>query len=684
MATLSGGRGWLSDAAAASLSRMDAAYGGRLPITSAGRTYAQQAEAYRKYLNGTGSLALPPGTSVHESGNAVDFGSSAWGWLGSGRGLGWNGARANAYGWRRTVSSESWHYEYDRNRDQYIGSGAGFSQDTKNRQAWLNQSRGAGLVVDGIAGPATVQAIKNYQTFLRGYGYSGAIDGDWGAGTQAAHQKYYDAYHASAANPATDWNRAIQEKLNKLGYGLTVDGIAGTATQAAVRDFQSKNGLEVDGIAGPATNNKLDAVISGLGTGSLVVDGEWGAATTRKLQEAVSVPADGEIGPITIKALQARLGVAQDGEIGPATITALQRVIGSTPDGQLGPNTIKALQTYLNSGGRFDTSSNPAPSNPATLEVDGQWGAATTKALQTKLGVSPVDGELGPITWKAFQTAVGITADGEPGPQTYKALQTLVGAVVDGQLGPETIKKLQEFLNSNGEFRKVEIPADVEPVKYPKPANPTYPDADWWDHSSNSSPRRTGDKVQYFVIHHAADPRDLTQQRDRFMNPNDRKVSPNWLIGKDGSVSEIVPPDNFRAWTTGQFDYNAVTVETQNTSGAPDWGISEESHVTIAKLVAWASKRYGFAINRKQVIGHREVPGQATACPGPSMDLEKIVQLAQEFAAEEPAPDPETPEEPTPTPDPETPAEEEWTITLPKDEAVELGKLLDAVRKLLP
>src|SRR5690606_22734024 len=137
-------------------------------------------------------------------------------------------------------------------------------------------------------------------------------------------------------------------------------------------------------------------------------------------------------------------------------------------------------------------------------------------------------------------------------------------------------------------------------------------------------------KVQYFVVHHAAATSTVENLRNRFMAANDRNVSPNWLIGADGSISEIVPPDKFRAWTSGQFDYNAVTVETQNTSGNPNWGISEESHVAIAKLVAWASKRYGFPIDRKHVIGHKEVPGAATACPGPSMDLDKIVRYAIE------------------------------------------------------
>jgi len=690
MANLNGGRGWLSDAAAASLHRMDAAYGSRLPITSAGRTYKEQADAYQKFLNG-GPLALKPSTSIHETGNACDFGSGAWAWLGSGRGLGWNGARANEYGWRRTVSSESWHYEYDAGRDKYRNgsvAGGSFSQEVKNQQSWLNESRNAGLEADGLKGPATVQAFKNYQEFLRKYGYTGAIDGDWGGGTQVAHQKYYDEYQAN--KNSSSWDRAIQEKLNRLNYNLTVDGVAGPATQAAIRDFQSKNDLPVDGVAGPITNNKLDAVIAGLGSGQLTVDGDWGAATTRKLQQVLGVADDGQMGPNTWRVLQERLKVTADGEPGPQTYRALQAVVGAPQDGEVGPNTIKALQNYLNAGGNFQSTPTPPVVTPLPtdekLTVDGGWGPATTRALQKKLGVT-VDGEMGGETWTALQKALGIPADGQPGPQTYRSLQTFLGVSVDGAMGPQTIKALQVFLNEGGDFRAVGVIAPPKPVEYPQPATPTFPQSDWWAHSPNSSPR--DEKVQYFVVHHAASTASVESLRTRFMTPNDRNVSPNWLIGKDGSISEIVPPDNYRAWTTGAFDHKAVTVETQNTSGEPNWGITEESHHAIAKLVAWAARRYNFPIDRAHVIGHREVPGQSTACPGPSMDLNRIVELAKGYYADaEPKPEvptePETPEEPTPEPEVPTETPKLWTIELPEDEARELGKLLDAFRKLLP
>ncbi len=58
--------------------------------------------------------------------------------------------------------------------------------------------------------------------------------------------------------------RQIQKKLQSLGfYSGSVDGVYGTATQRAVRNFQKSCGIAADGIAGPKTLLYL-----GLGSGT--------------------------------------------------------------------------------------------------------------------------------------------------------------------------------------------------------------------------------------------------------------------------------------------------------------------------------------------------------------------------------------------------------------------------------
>ena len=83
------------------LSKMARASGQSIYVQSGWRSYAEQAALYQAYLNGTGNLAAPPGSSNHESGRAADItpGSEVF------------GAMAGRFGLGFTVPSESWHIE---------------------------------------------------------------------------------------------------------------------------------------------------------------------------------------------------------------------------------------------------------------------------------------------------------------------------------------------------------------------------------------------------------------------------------------------------------------------------------------------------------------------------------------------------------------------------------------------
>lgn len=58
--------------------------------------------------------------------------------------------------------------------------------------------------------------------------------------------------------------KTLQQNLKKLGYDVgTVDGTYGTKTVAAVKAFQKDHGLTVDGIAGMATQAAIDEAVKG-------------------------------------------------------------------------------------------------------------------------------------------------------------------------------------------------------------------------------------------------------------------------------------------------------------------------------------------------------------------------------------------------------------------------------------
>jgi hypothetical protein len=75
-------------------------------IQSGFRSRDQQAVLYRAWKKGRGNKAAKPGHSNHQSGRALDI--AVW----SPGALAWLKNNASRYGFKRTVSSEPWHWEY--------------------------------------------------------------------------------------------------------------------------------------------------------------------------------------------------------------------------------------------------------------------------------------------------------------------------------------------------------------------------------------------------------------------------------------------------------------------------------------------------------------------------------------------------------------------------------------------
>lgn len=95
--------------------------------------------------------------------------------------------------------------------------------------------------------------------------------------------------------------RQIQQKLRELGlYSGSVDGIYGTATQKAVRQFQKNCGLTVDGIAGRKTLLYL-----GLGSGGSSSTGGYSSSDVYLLARIIGAEARGEsyVGQVAVGAV---------------------------------------------------------------------------------------------------------------------------------------------------------------------------------------------------------------------------------------------------------------------------------------------------------------------------------------------------------------------------------------------
>lgn len=226
--------------------------------TSMGRS--TQWFQWGRYQRGETPSAGWPGTSSHGWGMAAD--------INPGRNNGVVASIANSLGLSFTVPSESWHLAID-------GGGSAYNRNGAEIQTLLN-NYGYGLAVDGIVGPKTIAAIKDFQ----------------------------------------------RKK------GLVVDGLVGPVTMAALKGGNTpapapSGGLVVDGVLGPQTYKALQRALG------VTADGKFGPQTKKALQAKLGVVADGVIGPQTIKALQARVGATQDGDWGPQTTRALQNALNA-------------------------------------------------------------------------------------------------------------------------------------------------------------------------------------------------------------------------------------------------------------------------------------------------------------------------------------------------------------------
>ena len=152
---------------------------------------------------------------------------------------------------------------------------------------------------------ATGSAVKDLQTKLKKLSfYNASIDGDYGDTTVAAvkaFQKKYNltadgvagsetlkkldtAYKNADSNTSTDDDslrkgatgtavKTLQTNLKKLGfYTAYVDGSFGATTESAVKAFQKKYGLTADGVAGSATLKKIESAVASASSGKITTE----------------------------------------------------------------------------------------------------------------------------------------------------------------------------------------------------------------------------------------------------------------------------------------------------------------------------------------------------------------------------------------------------------------------------
>ena len=208
-----------------------------------------------------------------------------------------------SYGDTTVAAVKAFQKKYNLTADGVAGSETLKKLDSAYKNADSDKDDGS------LRKGATGSAVKDLQTKLKKLGfYNASIDGDYGDTTVAAvkaFQKKYNltadgvagsetlkkldsAYKNADSNTSTDDDslrkgatgtavKTLQTNLKKLGfYTAYVDGSFGATTESAVKAFQKKYGLTADGVAGSATLKKIESAVASASSGKITTERlEW-------------------------------------------------------------------------------------------------------------------------------------------------------------------------------------------------------------------------------------------------------------------------------------------------------------------------------------------------------------------------------------------------------------------------
>ena len=315
------------------------------------------------------------------------------------------------------------------------------------------------LTADGVVGRSTWYKISYIYVSVKdlaeltseGETFSGTLpDGPWNFGSSVLKQ----GSTGSEVEQMQFWLSTLAQYESSIP-SVTVDGVYGSGTAAAVRAFQRLYGLTVDGIVGLTTWTELydqfRSIQSDNGTpnaypGTALRQGSSGQNVRLvqfwlKIARTVysslnNITVDGIFGSSTaaaVRRFQTYFGLTSDGVVGRTTWNKLYEVYNDIANRLLSPSlrpgeypgvlrngstgtAVRELQFYLYLMSAYQSS---IPS----VSIDGRFGAATEAAV------------------RAYQRFAGLTVDGIVGRKTWDSLYGKASALRSS--GPVvTLKRL--------------------------------------------------------------------------------------------------------------------------------------------------------------------------------------------------------------------------------------------------
>ena len=296
------------------------------------------------------------------------------------------------------------------------------------------------LTADGVVGRSTWYKISYIYVSVKdlaeltseGETFSGTLpDGSWNLGSSVLKQ----GSTGSEVEQMQFWLSTLAQYESSIP-SVTVDGVYGSGTAAAVRAFQRRYGLTVDGIVGLTTWTELydqfRSIQSDNGTpnaypGTPLREGSsgqnvrlvqfWLKIARTVYTSLANVTVDGKFGAGTAAAVQRfqrYFGLTADGVVGRTTWQKLYEVYNDIANRLLSPSlrpgeypgvlrtgssgtAVRELQFYLYLMSAYESSIPP-------VSIDGKFGADTERAVRAyqRFAGLTVDGVVGRTTWNSL------------------------------------------------------------------------------------------------------------------------------------------------------------------------------------------------------------------------------------------------------------------------------------------
>ena len=294
------------------------------------------------------------------------------------------------------------------------------------------------LTADGVVGRQTWYKISYIYVSVKdlaeltseGETFSGTLsDGTWGGTVLRTGST------GSAVEQLQFWLNTLAQYDSAIP-SVTVDGVFGSGTAAAVRAFQRKYGLTVDGVVGRTTwtevYDQFRSIQSDNGTpnaypGTALREGSsgqnvrlvqfWLKIARTVYTSLANVTVDGKFGAGTAAAVQRfqrYFGLTADGVVGRTTWQKLYEVYNDIANRLLSPSlrpgeypgvlrtgssgtAVRELQFYLYLMSAYESSIPP-------VSIDGKFGADTERAVRAyqRFAGLTVDGVVGRTTWNSL------------------------------------------------------------------------------------------------------------------------------------------------------------------------------------------------------------------------------------------------------------------------------------------